>query len=76
MRFLLINNHCITDATAGVTQSLRTIMGWLAEAGHALIPFEPGVDGPPMPFDLGGSASANASAHEAVWPQAVRVLVG
>ena len=35
MRFLLANNHCISDPTAGVTQSLRTIMGWLADAGHA-----------------------------------------
>jgi glycosyltransferase involved in cell wall biosynthesis len=34
MRFLLVNNHCITDATAGVTQSLRTIVEWLADAGH------------------------------------------
>ena len=34
MRFLLVNNHCISDPTAGVTQSLRTIMEWLAEAGH------------------------------------------
>jgi hypothetical protein len=35
VRFLLVNNHCITDPTAGVTQSLRTIMEWLADAGHA-----------------------------------------
>ena len=35
MRLLLVNNHCISDATAGVTQSLRTIMEWLADAGHA-----------------------------------------
>lgn len=35
MRFLLINNHCISDPTTGVTQSLRTIMTWLADAGHA-----------------------------------------
>ncbi len=35
MRFLLVNNHCISDPTAGVTQSLRTIMEWLTEAGHA-----------------------------------------
>ena len=35
MRFLLVNNHCISDATAGVTQSLRTIMECLADAGHA-----------------------------------------
>ena len=34
MRFLLVNNHCITDPTAGVTQSLRTIVKWLADAGH------------------------------------------
>jgi glycosyltransferase involved in cell wall biosynthesis len=35
VRFLLINNHCISDPTAGVTQSLRTIVEWLADAGHA-----------------------------------------
>jgi glycosyltransferase involved in cell wall biosynthesis len=34
VRFLLINNHCISDPTAGVTQSLRTIVEWLAAAGH------------------------------------------
>jgi glycosyltransferase involved in cell wall biosynthesis len=34
VRFLLVNNHCISDATAGVTQSLRTIVEWLADAGH------------------------------------------
>ena len=34
VRFLFVNNHCISDPTAGVTQSLRTIMEWLAEAGH------------------------------------------
>ncbi|MCA1585547.1 MAG: glycosyltransferase [Acidobacteria bacterium] len=34
MRFLLVNNHCISDPTAGVTQSLRTIVRWLADAGH------------------------------------------
>lgn len=35
MRVLLVNNHCISDPTAGVTQSLRTIMEWLSDAGHA-----------------------------------------
>ena len=34
VRFLLVNNHCISDRIAGVTQSLRTIVEWLAEAGH------------------------------------------
>jgi glycosyltransferase involved in cell wall biosynthesis len=35
VRFLLVNNHCISDPIAGVTQSLRTIMEWLTDAGHA-----------------------------------------
>jgi glycosyltransferase involved in cell wall biosynthesis len=35
VRFLLVNNHCISDPTAGVTQSLRTIVEWLKDAGHA-----------------------------------------
>jgi glycosyltransferase involved in cell wall biosynthesis len=35
VRFLFVNNHCISDPTAGVTQSLRTIMEWLADAGHS-----------------------------------------
>jgi glycosyltransferase involved in cell wall biosynthesis len=35
VRFLLINNHCISDPTVGATQSLRTIMTWLSDAGHA-----------------------------------------
>jgi Glycosyl transferases group 1 len=35
VRFLLANNHCISDPTAGVTQSLRTIVEWLKDAGHA-----------------------------------------
>jgi len=34
VRYLLVNNHCISDPIAGVTQSLRTIVEWLAEAGH------------------------------------------
>jgi glycosyltransferase involved in cell wall biosynthesis len=35
VRVLLINNHCLSDPTAGVTQSLRTIVEWVAAAGHA-----------------------------------------
>jgi len=34
VRVLLANNHCITDPTAGVTQSLRLMVEWLAAAGH------------------------------------------
>jgi glycosyltransferase involved in cell wall biosynthesis len=34
VRFLLVNNHCVSDPTAGVAQSLRTIIEWLADAGH------------------------------------------
>jgi hypothetical protein len=29
-----------------------------------------------MPFDLGGSESAAARAHEGAWPEVVRVLFG
>ena len=35
MRVLLANNHCISDPTAGVAHSLRTIIRWLSDAGHA-----------------------------------------
>jgi glycosyltransferase involved in cell wall biosynthesis len=35
MHFLLANNHCITDPTAGSAQSLRLIMRYLADAGHS-----------------------------------------
>jgi glycosyltransferase involved in cell wall biosynthesis len=34
VRFLFINNHCISDPTAGVTHSMRTLIEWLADAGH------------------------------------------
>jgi Glycosyl transferases group 1 len=34
VRFLLANNHCLSDPTAGVTQSLRTIVEWLRDEGH------------------------------------------
>jgi glycosyltransferase involved in cell wall biosynthesis len=34
VRFLLVNNHCISDPVAGVTQSMRTLITWLADAGH------------------------------------------
>ncbi|MDA1180702.1 MAG: glycosyltransferase, partial [Planctomycetota bacterium] len=34
MRFLIINNHCITDPTAGVSRCQFTVAKWLVEAGH------------------------------------------
>jgi glycosyltransferase involved in cell wall biosynthesis len=34
VKFLLVNNHCITDSTAGLTHSLLTIMQWLSQGGH------------------------------------------
>jgi len=34
VRFVLANNHCISDPTTGDTHSLLTIMRWLAQAGH------------------------------------------
>jgi glycosyltransferase involved in cell wall biosynthesis len=34
VKFLLVNNHCISDPVAGVTHSMRTLIEWLADAGH------------------------------------------
>jgi acetyl esterase/lipase len=45
-------------------------------AGHALFEVDPDTDlKQPIPFDLGGSDAAQASAHEAAWPQALGVLL-
>jgi hypothetical protein len=52
VRFLLANNHCITDPTAGVTQSLRTIMGWLSDAGHACRILSTARFESPVPFTI------------------------
>jgi pimeloyl-ACP methyl ester carboxylesterase len=47
------------------------------EAGHALFAIDPEQDlKQPIPFDLGGSEAAQAHAHAAAWPQALRVLLG
>jgi pimeloyl-ACP methyl ester carboxylesterase len=47
------------------------------EAGHALFAVDPEEDlKQPIPFDLGGSEAAQASAHAVAWPQALRVLLG
>jgi acetyl esterase/lipase len=46
------------------------------EAGHALFAVNLAEDlKQPLPFDLGGSDEAQASAHAAAWPQALRVLL-
>jgi glycosyltransferase involved in cell wall biosynthesis len=34
MRFLIVNNHCISDPTVGAVRSLRTLARWLLDAGH------------------------------------------
>ena len=34
MRFLIAVHNCYTDNTSGAARSLRTMMQWLAEAGH------------------------------------------
>jgi pimeloyl-ACP methyl ester carboxylesterase len=45
------------------------------EAGHALFAVDPAAAlEQPIPFDLGGSEAAQASAHEAAWPHVVRVI--
>ncbi len=52
MRFLLVNNHCITDPTAGAGHSLRTMMAWLAEAGYACHILSTARFGSPVPFTI------------------------
>lgn len=52
MRFLFINNHCITDPTAGVTRSLWTILRWLAEAGHDVRALTTARFESPVPFSF------------------------
>ena len=47
-------------------------------AGHVLFPYEPPKEaqGPPVSFDLGGSAEAAMDAHASAWPEVVRHLRG
>ena len=46
------------------------------EAGHALFAVDAAAElEQPIPFDLGGSESAQASSHAAAWPQVLRVLL-
>jgi acetyl esterase/lipase len=46
------------------------------EAGHALFAVDAAADlKQPIPFDLGGSDAAQASAHAAAWPQVLRLLL-
>ena len=46
------------------------------EAGHALFAVDAATElKQPIPFDLGGSDLAQASAHEVAWPQVRRVLL-
>jgi glycosyltransferase involved in cell wall biosynthesis len=52
VRFLLVTNHCISDPTAGMTHSLRTIAKWLAEAGHTCRALTTARFGSPVPFTI------------------------
>ena len=64
MRFLFINNHCITDPTAGVTRSLWTMLRWLVEAGHEVRALTTARFESPVPFSLDEHlASLNARLH-------------
>jgi acetyl esterase/lipase len=46
-------------------------------AGHALFTVDAAAElKQPIPFDLGGSEVAQASAHEAAWPEVRRMLLG
>jgi glycosyltransferase involved in cell wall biosynthesis len=52
VRFLFVNNHCITDPTAGVTRSLWTMLRWLVEAGHDVRALTTARFESPVPFSL------------------------
>ncbi len=52
MRILLANTNCITDPTAGAMRSLRTIIHWLAEAGHKCHVLTTSFFGSPVPFTI------------------------
>ena len=52
MRFLLINNHCISDPTAGITHCLRTVGRWLMEAGHECRALTTARFEAPVPFTI------------------------
>jgi Glycosyl transferases group 1 len=52
VRFLLVNDHCITDPTAGAARSLATLMRWLAEAGHECQILTTARFASPVPFTI------------------------
>jgi glycosyltransferase involved in cell wall biosynthesis len=52
VRVLLVNNHCISDPTAGAVRSLGTIMRWLADAGHACHVLTTARFASPVPFTI------------------------
>lgn len=52
MRILFVNNHCLSDPTAGVTQSFRTILRWWKEAGHAVTAVTTATFESPVPWTI------------------------
>lgn len=52
VRFLLVNNHCLTNPTAGSTHSLRTMLTWLAKAGHTVHALTTARFESPVPFTI------------------------
>jgi glycosyltransferase involved in cell wall biosynthesis len=52
VRVLLVNNHCVSDPTAGAVRSLGTMMRWLAGAGHACRILTTARFASPVPFTI------------------------
>lgn len=63
MRILFINNHCLSDPTAGVTQSFRTILRWWKEAGHAVYALTTATFESPVPWTIADHLAAVPSAQ-------------
>lgn len=66
MRVLFVNNHCLSDPTAGVTQSFRTILRWWREAGHEVTAVTTATFESPVPWTIEEHlAAVGAPSHPA-----------
>jgi len=52
MRILFVNNHCLSDPTAGVTQSFRTILRWWQDGGHDVTAVTTATFESPVPWTI------------------------
>lgn len=66
MNVLFVNNHCLSDPTAGVTQSFRTILRWWHEAGHEVMAVTTATFESPVPWTIEEHmAAVGAPSHPA-----------